>query len=388
MADVVVVVLLVVAAAGAWWLSRDLRTLPPGQDRTARPPSVSVVIPARDEEATLAGVVAGARASLQRLAPEAVEVVVVDDDSRDLTASVARAAGAEVLAAGTPPAGWTGKAWACHVGARATGGDLLLFLDADTVLAPDAVAGLVAMHRQAGGLVSVQPFHEVVRPYEQLSAYFNVVALLASGAFGRRPTGRPMAFGPCLLSSRADYERAGGHGAVRGDILDDAALAVAYDRAGLPVRCAVGGRSLRMRSYPGGLGQLVDGWTKNVASGASAAAPGPTLATVLWVSAHHAVAAAAALAVLELATGKGAALTYGQPALWAAAWLGVAWQLRRLLRRAGSFRWWSWVLFPVPLLAFDLVFARSAALTLVRRSVRWRGREVDLRVRRSTEGGP
>ena len=65
--------------------------------------------------------------------------------------------------------------------------------------------------------------------------------------------------------------------------------------------------------------------------------------------------------------------------MWALGWLLTAAQLRALLRRAGSFRWWTWVLFPLPLLAFDLVFARSALLTVVRRSVRWRGRVVDLR---------
>ena len=53
--------------------------------------------------------------------------------------------------------------------------------------------------------------------------------------------------------------------------------------------------------------------------------------------------------------------------------------------RIGSFSWWTWALFPVPLLVFDLVFARSAALTAVRRSVRWRGRTVDLDRRTATE---
>jgi 4,4'-diaponeurosporenoate glycosyltransferase len=276
------------------------------------------------------------------------------------------------------PPGWTGKAWACHVGARAGRGDLLLFLDADTVLARDALDGLLELHDRRGGLVSVQPFHVVVRPYEQLSAYFNLVTLLGSAAFTRHPSRRPMAFGPCLLTSRADYQRAGGHVAVRGEILDDVQLAAAYDRAGLPVRCAVGGQSIRMRSYPGGIRQLADGWTKNIASGASAAAPGATLATVLWVSAHHAVAVGAALALLEAVSGRGSSLTYGDPAVWVLAWVGFAWQLRSVLRRIGSFRWWTWALFPLALLAFDVLFARSAALTVVRRSVRWRGREVDV----------
>lgn len=381
MTDVVLVVAVMVVAAGAHWLLRDLRTVPYGGAHRHEAISVSVIIPARDEEATLPALLD----SLRHLTIDVSEIVVVDDDSQDATATVARTGGAHVLPAGPPPPGWTGKAWACHVGARATTGDLLLFLDADTVLAPDALGGLIELHHRHGGLVSVQPFHRVIQPYEQLSSYFNVVSLLASGAFARRPARQPMAFGPCLLTSRADYERTGGHAAVRGEILDDVQLAGVYHRAGLPVRCAVGGRSIRMRSYPGGIRQLAAGWTKNFAAGASAADPTAALATVLWVSAHHAVAIGAALSLLEAVTGWGGSLTHGHPVLWAVAWVGIAWQLRSILRRIGSFRWWTWALFPVPLLAFDVLFARSVALTAVRRSVRWRGREVDLRRRGSTE---
>jgi 4,4'-diaponeurosporenoate glycosyltransferase len=381
MTDLVFVVALLIAGAGAWWLLADLRTLPSGGGHRPATASVSVVIPARNEESTLPALLE----SLRQLTVEIRQVVVVDDDSRDATASVARRGGADVVPAGVPEPGWTGKAWACHVGARATSGDMLLFLDADTVLAPDALAGLLELHERHGGLVSVQPFHRVVRPYEQLSAYFNAVSLMAGAAFTRRPGRQPMAFGPCLLTSRADYERAGGHAAVREEILDDVSLAIAYDQAGLPVWCAVGGRSIRMRSYPGGIGQLADGWTKNFASGAAAAAPSAALAAVLWVSAHHAVAVGASLSVIESTTGWGASLAHGHPLLWAMAWGAAAWQLRSILRRIGSFGWWTWLLFPVALLAFDFIFARSAALTVIRRQVRWRGREVDLRRRGTAE---
>jgi 4,4'-diaponeurosporenoate glycosyltransferase len=134
-----------------------------------------------------------------------------------------------------------------------------------------------------------------------------------------------------------------------------------------------------MRSYPGSLAQLVAGWSKNIASGASAASPLASLATVLWICAHHVIAAGALTAVLDAATGRSGASVV----LWALAWLVAALQLRGVLRAAGTFRWWTWALFPLPLLAFDLVFARSALLTVVRRSVRWRGRPVNLRSQRS-----
>jgi 4,4'-diaponeurosporenoate glycosyltransferase len=254
-------------------------------------------------------------------------------------------------------------------------------------LAPGALDGLLALHDRHGGLVSVQPFHEARRTYEQLSSYFNVVSLMASGAFGRHPEWRAMAFGPCLLTSRADYEAAGGHAAVRGEILDDVALAAAYRRAGLSVTCAVGGRAVRMRMYPRGVRQLAEGWTKNFASGAAAADPGPAFVSVLWLAAHHAVAVATARAVVRAATGSGVPAGSPPLALCVVSWAGVAWQLRSVLRRIGSFRWWTWAVFPAPLLAFDALFARSAVLTVVRRSVRWRGREVPLAVGVAAEEG-
>ncbi|WP_341230166.1 glycosyltransferase family 2 protein [Nocardioides salarius] len=382
MSDLVLaVVLLTGTLAGAWQL-RDLRTVPARVGPGTGASRVSVVVPARDEEASLPALLAG----LEGLDDRAGEVVVVDDGSVDATAEVALRSGATLLTATPPPPGWTGKAWACHQGARATSGDLLLFLDADTVLGRDALAGLLAVHAQHGGLVSVQPFHRVERAHEQLSAYFNVVALLASGAFARRPSARPMAFGPCLLTSRADYERAGTHAAVRAEILDDVELARAYDRAGLPVRCLAGGGSVQMRSYPAGLAQLVRGWTKNIASGASAAAPVPTLAAVLWLCVHHAVAVGLLLALVEAGGASAGPPAHGHPALWVAAWVVTAWHLRLVLRRVGSFRWWTWAVFPVALLAFDVVFARSLVATL-RGSVRWRGREVAPKGREHTEEG-
>lgn len=380
MTVLILVVLLVAAAGWAWWLLGDLRTVPRGGGRW--PGSISVIIPARNEEQALP-ILLG---SLRNLTIDVAEIVVVDDDSEDATASVARSAGAIVLAASGRPAGWTGKAWACHLGARASSGDLLLFLDADTVLAPDALGGLLELYERHGGLVSVQPYHQVVRVHEQFSAYFNVMSLLASAAFARGSVRgsaqgshrRPMAFGPCLLTARPDYQLAGGHAAVRGEILDDVQLAAAYDQVGLPVLCAIGDQSVWMRSYPRGIRQLAAGWTKNIASGATAAATGPTLASVLWVCAHHAVAMGALLALVAMLTGVDVPLSYGHPALWAVAWVGVAWQLWWILRQIGSFHWWTWALFPVSLFVFDLLFARSAVLTLFRRSVTWRGRTVDL----------
>jgi 4,4'-diaponeurosporenoate glycosyltransferase len=85
MTDLVFVVALLIAGAGAWWLLADLRTLPSGGGHRPATASVSVVIPARNEESTLPALLE----SLRQLTVEIRQVVVVDDDSRDATAPVA-----------------------------------------------------------------------------------------------------------------------------------------------------------------------------------------------------------------------------------------------------------------------------------------------------------
>lgn len=384
MADLLVSMGMAAVLATIGWRISRLRPLSAYDLAPATAANVSVVIPARDEAGTLPTLLD----SLARLTTQPAEVIVVDDASRDQTATIARDKRATVLVLDGPPEGWTGKAWACHRGAETAAGELLLFLDADTALRPCALDALLSLHHRHGGLISVQPYHDVVDAYEQLSAYFNAVSLLASGVDARRPARRAMAFGPCLLTSRDDYRKAGGHAAVRATILDDVGLAARYQRAGLPVRCAVGGALLRMRMYPGGVGQLVEGWTKNFASGASAAAPGPTAVAVLWVAVHHAVAFGALLAAVAIVVGHHIPLETGPMVMWALGWVFVAVQMRGFLRRIGSFRWWTWLLFPLPLLAFDAIFARSVFLTAIHRSVRWRGRDVRIGERTaSTEEG-
>src|SRR3712207_2353688 len=99
MADLIVVVLLLAALGCVRWLLWDLRTVPVGSTHGDRAVSVSEVIPARDEEKTVPTLLR----SLRRLTVAVSEIVVIDDGSRDATASVARSAGAVVLPAGARP---------------------------------------------------------------------------------------------------------------------------------------------------------------------------------------------------------------------------------------------------------------------------------------------
>lgn len=382
--DVIGLAVVVVSLLAGLWLSRNIIALPitspprpPGTADT--PPHVSVIVPARNEAAILPGLLD----SIAQLDPPVAEIVVVDDESQDGTGEIARRQGARVLSPDPRPPGWTGKAWACYTGATHTRGSLLLFLDADTHLAPEALTALLFTHSRHGGLVSVQPFHETTHTYEHLSAYFNAVAMLGSAAASHTEAGGAvMAFGPCLLTSRVDYNAVGGHAKVHDAILDDVELGAAYSRAGLSVTAWAGGRQVTMRSYPQGLSHLVAGWTKNIASGAGSTPRTLGIAIGLWVAGHHVAAVGALGAAFTLVSTPYAAGRLWWVLAWALAYVVVATQLRGILAKLGTFAWWAWALYPIPLLFFDALFAISAARTYLTRSVTWRGRAVPLRPRR------
>ena len=315
-------------------------------------PALAVVVPARDEAASLPALLSSLRGELR----EGDELVVVDDHSTDATAAVAAGGGATVVSAAPLPPGWTGKVWALHQGVAATSASELAVLDADVVLEPGGLDRLVAERNRRGGLVSVAPVHVVVRPYERLSAIVATVAMMGTGAFTPVPTTQPTgAFGPCMLLSRGDLAAVGGYEVVAGEVLDDVALARRFVGAGLPVTLFGGRGTVRYRMYPGGLRQLVDGWSKNIAAGAGRTRWYVLLFAVAWVS-----------LLLQ-------APWYG-PLVYAACVVQLAWMWARI----GRFGVVTALLFPLPLLAFLAIFLRSVYLTIIRRQVPWKGRRVRL----------
>jgi 4,4'-diaponeurosporenoate glycosyltransferase len=335
----------------------------PGEAATLRALALrlSIVIPARNEEATLPKLLGSITA--QSVLPR--EVIVVDDASTDQTAAVAKEHGARVVASQPLPEGWRGKTWACHQGAQAATGDLLLFLDADTWWEPEGLARVLEEFELAAvGAMSVAPHHVMRRFHEHFSAFFNLVMLAGTGAFTLlgdwiRPRGL---LGQSLLIERTAYERVGGHAAVKDRILENFCLAKRLHAAGVALRCRTGKGVFSFRMYPNGWRELIEGWTKGFAGGA-----GQTPPFILWL-------VVAWMTGLMLAA---AALARAQP-VWAglAIYLLSAGQVSWLLRQAGTFHPLTALLYPAPLAFFFVVFMRSLWRAKRGGQVEWKGRKI------------
>jgi GT2 family glycosyltransferase len=270
--------------------------------------TVSVVVPARNE----AGRVGGCVAALLAQDAAVLEVVVVDDGSQDATADEARAAGARVEAAPALGPGVAGKAAACAFGAAsATGGRWLAFVDADVVLAPEALSRLLAACLGSGAVAASPLARQATRSWwEELllpDLGLAVAERLDLGALA--DPGRPAAFlsGQCLLVRRDGYDAVGGFAAVAGSLVEDVALARRLKAAGwgLEVRLAPDLAAVRMY---GRFGDLWEGLAKNLAEvwgAGTAPLAWQTARTLAGVAPWLAVAARPAPAARRLALAGG-----------------------------------------------------------------------------------
>lgn len=249
--------------------------------------AVSILIPARNEEATIAASVEAALASRG----VEVEVVVLDDHSTDRTAEIVR-----VIAARDPrvrlesapplPPGWSGKQHACQALAKLARHPVLLFQDADVRLAPDAArltCGALLSGRH--GLVSGFPLQETGTLAEALVIPLIHVLLLGYlPMLGMRRSGDPRfgaACGQLIAVRREAYRKAGGHAAISASLHDGVTLPRAFRRAGQGTDLfdATGLASCRMYR---GWREVWSGFTKNATEGMATPAALPVWTLLLF----------------------------------------------------------------------------------------------------------
>jgi glycosyltransferase involved in cell wall biosynthesis len=229
--------------------------------------SVSAIVPARNEETTIAASVSSLAAQ-----PEIKEIIVVNDQSGDGTVAELERLSAQytqlrVLQTNALPSGWVGKNYAASVGAAQATGDWLLFTDADGVHLPGSTARALADAAAAGaGLLSYSPEQEMHTWWERALIPFIYARLgqkFSYDAVNDPHSQAAAANGQYLLIRREDYDRIGGHAAVAGEVLEDVALARLAKQAGVQLHFASGFGIIRVRMYRT-FGAMWQGWTKNL----------------------------------------------------------------------------------------------------------------------------
>lgn len=236
------------------------------------PPMVSVLIPMRNESQRVGETV---RSLLVQDYPN-FEVVLLDDQSEDGSAEVAQSVAQgegrlKVISGESLPEGWLGKNWACQQAVRHAQGEYLLFSDADVRWHPQALSALVAEAlRTKADLLTCWPTQETISWGERLTVplmAFTILAYLPVLAVHHLPFRVfAAAMGQCLLFRRDAYEKIGGHGAVRQQVVEDMAFAYAVKGAKLRLRACDANGLLRTRMYAN-WPEARDGFAKNILAG-------------------------------------------------------------------------------------------------------------------------
>lgn len=230
----------------------------------ARAPQVSVIIPARNEEANLGSCLE----SLISQDDIPFEIIVVNDHSTDRTKEIAQSfSRVRVIDAGPLPAGWTGKNNAVATGARAARTNWFLFTDADTVHLRGSLARALWEAQQYGAdLLSYSP-EQIAMTFWEMAVLPVVFAELARqyppSKVSDPNSPEAAANGQYILVKREAYQAVGGHAAVASAILEDVALARVIKASGRKIIFRYAADAVRTRMYRNFL-QLSEGWTKNL----------------------------------------------------------------------------------------------------------------------------
>jgi chlorobactene glucosyltransferase len=341
-------------------------------------PLLSVIVPARNErrnvERCLRSILSARNAN--------IDVILVDDHSTDGTREIAESIAAgdhrlRVIQSPPLPDGWFGKQWACHNGYLAARGDVLMFTDADTEHAPDlASRAMVTLRAMKADLLSVMGFQElgtfwerVVQPQPFTMLWVRYGS--AESVNRARRAADVIANGQCFVMPRESYERVGGHENVRMEAAEDMMIAHSVFHSGGRVRMINGTKQLSTRMYEA-LGEIVDGWSKNVyAAGRKSFPFGGALGRLFPIV----LIGTPLLAVLPLVVLLLALAGIGeQNAYWAAAATVATLILWTLVYVGMEQPPWYALLYPLGAVMFSWICLRAVVRG---RQVEWKGRRYE-----------
>jgi cellulose synthase/poly-beta-1,6-N-acetylglucosamine synthase-like glycosyltransferase len=232
--------------------------------------TVSVLIPARDEERNIGNILN----DLKSQPFQNIEVIVFNDQSTDRTSEIVRAfARADsrfrLIDSDHLPAGWLGKNHACHSLAKAASGDYLLFLDSDVRVSGNLIGDAIAYAEQSdSGLVSIFPMQRIITSGEWATVpNMNYILVSLLPLVLVRKTGFPSlaaANGQFMLFKGDAYRQFYPHEMLKNNKVEDILTARFFKKQGLSVSCLLGDERISCRMYSG-FSDSVNGFSKNVA---------------------------------------------------------------------------------------------------------------------------
>lgn len=336
-------------------------------------PLVSMIVPARNEEASL-------KTCLDSLTAQigvTFEILVVDDHSTDRTHAIANSFSQQevrVIDATALPHGWTGKNNALTSGSAIARGEWLLFTDADTIHEPGSLArALQEASNRGAALLSYSP-RQIVESFWEKAVTPVIFAELAS-TFRPSQVSDPRspaaaANGQYVLITREAYDAVGGHAALSGTLLEDVALARAVKRSGRKIFFRYAADAVSTRMYRN-FAQLREGWTKNLAL----LFPSPARLATVRALEFVLIVASFTIAIANTVQRR------WQPVVAAAALGFVMYATFRARIRKAHFAWDANLLALLGLPLFSYLLLRSKTKH-AKGAVEWKGRtyseEVDL----------
>ncbi len=239
--------------------------LPGKSTSTMSGPSVSIILPVRNQANTVSECVT----SLVGLDYPQKEIIVVDGNSTDGTQDILKTFDGKIkLVEEEPlPQGWVGKNWACHLGYKQAKGDLLMFTDGDSIHSRDSLAKTVNyLETTKADLVTLAPAAILRTFWEKLlqPPIFWLIMLFVGGKWVNDDSKPRWALGngQYMLFRREAYDKVGGHYAVRDRISEDYSLGRLIKTNGLRLRMVTAADSLGVRMYSSLL-EIWRGWRKN-----------------------------------------------------------------------------------------------------------------------------
>ena len=265
--QIIIVSILLVPLGIALWNFFTFKQLRSGEVPKLMP-KVSVLVPARNEERSIADCIS----SLLHQTYPNLEIIVLDDDSDDRTPEILdrlqnKRPDLTILQGLPLPSGWTGKNWACYQLGLSAEGELLVFTDADTVHSPESIASIVAFAEQTGA----QFFSGV--PHQRMETFWEkvIIPMTQFLYFAYLPnswitTKKDPKFsatnGQLLCATRSAYDRIGGHESVKNNIVEDVALGKKAKEAGIKTALGSAIETVECRMYAS-YSEIIAGFSKN-----------------------------------------------------------------------------------------------------------------------------